>query len=88
MGIATGENAPLIGESNIENLGALIYERYVFIFLAAGLVLLVAMVGAIVLTHRESKNARGHQDIGRQVARDPKTATVLKAPPVGQGIDL
>ncbi len=79
---------PVPGASNIELLGALLYTRYVFLFEAAGLILLVAMVGAIVLTLRESKGARGHQDIGRQVARQPGKATSLQRPPVGAGIDL
>ena len=88
LGAPAGDLATLPGVSNIEALGALIYERYVFLFEAAGLILLVAMVGAIVLTHRESKNARGHQDIGKQVRRDPKTAVVLRGPRVGEGVEL
>ena len=54
-GIAlSGRPAPVAaGQSNIEALGQLLYTRYLFIFEAAGLVLLVAMVGAIVLTRRK-----------------------------------
>ena len=47
------------------------------------------MIGAIVLTHREAKpGARGRQDIGKQIARRPEEATVLKQPTVGEGVDL
>jgi len=54
--------------SNTVALGRLIYTQYVFLFQAAGLVLLVAMIGAIVLTHRERTGAR-RQDIARQQGR-------------------
>ena len=51
---SAGRAAPIDpAESNIEALGELLYTRYLFIFEAAGLVLLVAMVGAIVLTRRK-----------------------------------
>ena len=80
--------APVPGGSNTENLGALLYTRYVLLFEAAGLILLVAMVGAIVLTHRESKAPRGHQDIGRQVSREPGKATVMTRPEIGAGVEL
>ena len=73
--------------SNIEALGLLLYTRYVFIFEVAGIVLLVAMVGAIVLTHRERKDTRG-QNISKQIARKPGEATVNTQPEVGQGIKL
>ena len=55
--------------------------------LRAGIVLLVAMVGAIVLTHRDRKDTRG-QNISRQIARKPGEATVNTRPEVGQGIKL
>ena len=88
LGTPDGTAAPLIGESNIESLGALLYGRYLFLFEVAGVILLVAMVGAIVLTHRPPKTQRGHQDIGKQVSRRPQDATVLRQPEVGQGIEL
>ena len=46
------------------------------------------MVGAIVLTLREHRAVRGHQDIGKQVARRPDEATVMRQPTVGEGIEL
>jgi NADH-quinone oxidoreductase subunit J len=75
--------------SNIEALGALLYGRYIILFEIAGIILLVAMIGAIVLTHREAKpGARGRQDIGRQISRRPEEATVMKSPEYGRGVEL
>ena len=88
LGSPNGSAAPLLGESNIENIGALLYGKYLFLFEMSGIVLLVAMIGAIVLTHRESRTTRGHQDIGKQVGRRPEDATVMQKPNVGQGVEL
>jgi NADH-quinone oxidoreductase subunit J len=87
LGTPAGDAAPLLGESNIENIGALLYSRYLFLFETAGIILLVAMVGAIVLTHRERKDTRP-QDIGKQINRRPGDATVNMRPEVGQGVEL
>ena len=73
--------------SNIQAVGELLYTRYLFLFEGAGLVLLVAMIGAIVLTHRERGGVRG-QNIGRQVARRPQDATRNMRPTVGEGVQL
>ena len=72
---------------NIEALGQLLYTRYLYVFEGAGLVLLVAMIGAIVLTHRERKGSR-YQSISRQVARRPRDATRNTQPAIGQGVEL
>ncbi|WP_174278594.1 NADH-quinone oxidoreductase subunit J [Sphingomonas bacterium] len=72
---------------NIQALGDLIYTRYLFVFEGAGLVLLVAMIGAIVLTHRDRKGTR-YQNIGRQNARRPQDATRNVDQPVGVGVEL
>ncbi len=88
LGTPNGAADPLPGRSNIENIGALLYGRYLFLFETAGLILLVAMIGAIVLTHREQRTTRGHQNIGRQNARRPGEATVLTRPEVGAGVKL
>ncbi|QUL38635.1 NADH-quinone oxidoreductase subunit J [Erythrobacter sp. JK5] len=77
------------GESNIEAIGRLLYGPYIFLFEVAGIILLVAMIGAIVLTHREPKQgARARQDIGKQISRRPEDATVMKKPEIGQGVEL
>ena len=76
---------PLAERTNTEALGDILYTDYIFFFQLAGLVLLVAMIGAIVLTLRHRDNIK-RQDISVQVARDPKTAIeVVKVKP-GQGI--
>jgi NADH-quinone oxidoreductase subunit J len=72
---------------NIEAIGNLLYTKYVFLFESAGLILLVAMVGAIVLTHRPSSGTRG-QNISRQNRRRPQDAVRNVNQPVGQGIEL
>jgi len=72
---------------NIQAIGNLLYTRYLFVFEGAGLVLLVAMIGAIVLTHRERKGVRA-QNVARQVARRPEEATRNMRPEVGQGVQL
>ena len=88
LGTASGANAPNLANSNIENIGALLYSKYIFVFEAAGLILLVAMIGAIVLTHGDLKTTRGHQNITKQVRRNPKEATQMKQPTVGEGVEL
>ena len=72
---------------NIEALGALLYTKYIFLFEAAGLILLVAMVGAIVLTHRTRGGVR-IQNIAQQISRRPDEATINTNPTVGQGVEL
>src|SRR5919199_2161613 len=59
---------PGTGITNAEAIGRVIYTDYVYLFQAAGLILLVAMIGAIVLTHRERAGTR-RQNIDTQVAR-------------------
>jgi NADH-quinone oxidoreductase subunit J len=78
--------APIPGDiTNTEALGRVLYTQYVYYFQAAGLVLLVAMVGAIVLTLRHKPNVK-RQNVGDQVARSKETAIeVVKVQP-GQGI--
>jgi NADH-quinone oxidoreductase subunit J len=88
LGTPDGSAAPILGESNIENLGALLYGRYIFLFEVAGIILLVAMIGAIVLTHREQRSKRGHQNISKQNRRRPEEATVNTRPEVGKGVEL
>jgi NADH-quinone oxidoreductase subunit J len=76
---------PIAGTSNTEALGAVLYTRYVYFFQAAGVVLLVAMIGAIVLTLRH-KPAVKRQNISAQVARNKASAIeVVKVRP-GQGL--
>ena len=80
-------SSPLNDKSNIQQIGELLYTRYIFLFEAAGIVLLVAMIGAIVLTHRQRGGVR-IQNISAQNRRRPEDATRLVDPGVGQGMEL
>ena len=72
---------------NIVAMGELLYTRYLFPFEIAGLVLLVAMVGAIVLTHRSRGDVRTPK-VSRQLRRNPDEAVKLINPGVGEGMKL
>jgi NADH-quinone oxidoreductase subunit J len=71
--------------TNTEALGRVLYTQYVYYFQAAGVVLLVAMVGAIVLTLRHKPNVK-RQNIGDQVARTRETAIEIRQVKPGQGL--
>ena len=80
--------APIASDvPNIKAIGALLYTQYLFVFEGAGLVLLVALIGAIVLTHRERAGVRP-QNISEQVKRRPQDAVRNIDQPVGQGVKL
>ena len=70
---------------NAKALGLLIYDKYLYLFQAAGLVLLVAMIGAIVLTLRHRKDVK-RQNVLHQMWRDPAKAMELKDVKPGQGL--
>ncbi len=72
---------------NIKAMGMLLYTRYLYVFEAAGFVLLVAMVGAIVLTHRQ-RGGVFKQNVSRQINRRSKDAIRKVNQPVGQGVEL
>lgn len=80
-------NAALGKLNNIEAIGMLLYSRYLYLFEAAGFILLVAMVGAIVLTHRQRGGVM-KQNVWRQINRRQKDATRNVNQPVGQGVEL
>ena len=70
---------------NTAALGLLIYDQYFLLFQLAGLILLVAMIGAIVLTLRHRKDVK-RQDVLAQMYRDPALAMELKDVKPGQGL--
>jgi len=88
-GLALGRRIAPVQDDlpNIEAIGQLLYTRYLYIFEGAGLVLLVAMIGAIVLTHRNRGDVH-KQNVNRQINRRQKDATRNMKPPVGQGVEL
>ena len=73
------------GQSNAEQIGRVLYTDYVYFFQAAGLVLLVAMIGAIVLTLRHKPGVK-RQNIADQTARTPKTGLRIAKVVTGEGI--
>lgn len=79
------EPGAVYGTTNAHALGAVIYTEYVYAFQAAGLILLVAMIGAIVLTLRHRDGVK-KQDVWEQMQRDPKTAVELKDVRPGQSL--
>ncbi|WP_374570462.1 NADH-quinone oxidoreductase subunit J [Phenylobacterium sp.] len=87
-GAAAANAAPaasLPDVTNAETIGRVLYTDYVYFFQAAGLVLLVAMIGAIVLTLRHKPGVR-RQVIADQVARSPKTGMRVITIKPGEGI--
>ena len=91
-GISIGTGLPRLiaapiatGVSNTEAIGLVLYTRYIYYFQAAGVVLLVAMIGAIVLTLRHREGVK-RQNISEQVARTPETAIEVRKVRSGQGI--
>ena len=82
-----GAAASRPAQPNIVALGDLLYIRYLYPFEIAGLILLVAMIGAIVLTHRERGGTRG-QNVSKQIARRPSDAVKNLNPGVGEGMKL
>ena len=74
-------------QPNIVALGQVLYSRFLFPFEIAGLILLVAMIGAIVLTHRKRGDLKTPK-VPRQIARRPGEAVKLSRPAVGEGVQL
>ena len=86
---STGYEGRLAAEfgagTNTGELGVILYDDYILIFQLAGLVLLVAMIGAIVLTLRHRVDVK-RQDVVAQMMRDPAKAMELKDVKPGQGL--
>jgi len=85
--VLSGAHVPTAAQPNIVALGTLLYTRYLFVFELAGLILLVAMIGAIVLTQRQRRDTRG-QNISKQVARRPEESLRMMNPAPGEGMKL
>ena len=71
--------------SNTMMLGLVLYTHYAYLFQLAGVILLVAMIGAIVLTHRQREGVK-RQSIYNQVARNPRESVTLVNVESGKGI--
>ena len=70
---------------NTAALGDILYTDYIYLFQISGMILLVAMIGAIVLTLRHKEGVK-RQDVAAQVARTPATAIEVKKVETGKGI--
>ncbi len=77
--------APTGEEHNTKALGLLLYDKYFILFQLSGLILLVAMIGAIVLTLRHRVDVK-RQNVMEQMSRDPALAMELKDVKPGQGL--
>jgi len=73
--------------SNTEAIGRVLYTDYIFLFQMAGLVLLVAMIGAIVLTLRDRKSSR-HQSIRVQTERTVAETLEMLSVSIGAGVNM
>ena len=88
--IAGAATAPLdgfAGMTNTQAIGSVLYTRYLFAFQASGIILLTAMIGAIVLTHRQRPGTK-RQDVSAQVARTPASSISNVKPVSGEGVQL
>ena len=83
---ALGAPTPAIDHvNNTRALGQLIYTHYAYLFQASGIVLLIAMMGAIVLTHRQRAGVR-KQNVPAQLARRRSEAMAIRKVPTGEGV--
>jgi NADH-quinone oxidoreductase subunit J len=83
------ESPSLSGEEALPNatqLGRILYTDYVFAFQVSGLILLVSMIGAIVLTHRNRAGVL-RQKVADQVSRKPSDVLEIKKVETGQGVE-
>ena len=78
-------NLTPVGMTNTEALGRILYTNYVHVFQMAGMILLVAMIGAIVLTLRHRDGVR-RQNVGAQLARTREQAVELRKVRPGEGL--
>lgn len=87
-GVAAGITAlpaPSADATNVEQIGRVLYTDYVYFFQAAGIVLLIAMIGAITLTLRHKPNVK-RQNVARQVGRRRKDAVEVRGAATGEGV--
>ena len=85
MGLRQAVTPDIAEVENTRALGLILYDQYFVAFQLAGLILLVAMIGAIVLTLRHRTNVK-RQDVLQQMYRDPAKAMELKDVKPGQGL--
>ncbi|ASE38089.1 NADH-quinone oxidoreductase subunit J [Brevundimonas vesicularis] len=77
--------APDASVTNVEAIGRVLYTDYVYFFQAAGIVLLIAIIGAITLTLRHKPHIK-RQNPGDQVNRDRRKSVEIKSAATGEGV--
>jgi NADH-quinone oxidoreductase subunit J len=82
---ASAPGAPGPDVTNVEAIGRVLYTDYIYFFQAAGVVLLIAMIGAITLTLRHKVHIK-RQNPGDQVNRDRRKSVEIKPAATGQGL--
>jgi NADH-quinone oxidoreductase subunit J len=85
LGLRQAVAPPMDQVENTRALGLIIYDRYLLLFQLSGLILLVAMIGAILLTLRHRRDIK-RQNVLQQMWRDPAKAMELKDVKPGQGL--
>jgi NADH-quinone oxidoreductase subunit J len=85
MGLRAAVTPDAAQVENTKALGLLLYDKYLVLFQLSGLILLVAMIGAILLTLRHRKDVK-RQNVLHQMWRDPAKAMELKDVKPGQGL--
>ena len=88
--ISNGERNIAAINPSVENtkaLGLVLYTEYSYLFQCAGFILLVAMIGAIALTHRKRDNVR-RQRVNKQVLKDRKDSIEIKKVEIGKGTQI
>ena len=89
MVLSPGKSLPIAQNvSNTKALGDVLYTKFVYPFQIAGMVLFVAMIGAIVLTLREQTRFIRKQIIGDQVGRNKSAAVEVVKVEAGKGINI
>ena len=83
--LAAAPTPDVLQVTNTQALGRLLYTQYIYLFQACGIVLLVAMIGAIVLTLRSREGVR-KQNVGAQLARSRSEAMAIRKVPTGEGV--
>ena len=73
--------------TNAESLGNILYTDYVYLFQISGLILLVAMIGAIVLTYRKKEGIK-RQNVFSQISREKRDSVTLAKVKIGEGVKI
>ena len=73
--------------SNTHQLGLVMYTDYILYFQLSGIILLLSMVGAIILTYRKRENVKT-QSYFKQISRDKSSAVILKDVEFNKGVDI